>query len=673
MFRRKVLPKALLILGLVPLSSVSQEPSEAERLFEKCAAKLKAAKTLDLEVRIVEECHLPKRNFTSRHEKDLHLTLGEGDRGRLVIRDLYAIEENLKELVSDGTGLRFSWGELSSSPIFWLDQETPKEFSSALLRGILHFEAGSGLNVRHLHDERRTPKDREWALIEEVGTPADWHLKGKEQVGQRRADVLEYTLFQKTGFGKSPQRRFTVRLWLDESTSLPLQRVKIEPGDTIVGTTTEIYKSWMLDGPLPEGVFTLPKPTAGTEKAEVPGDAEWAVQVRAVIEHLSSDDPAVRGAASSELSAFGIRVLPLLETRLGSDDLETRGQVAMVIDRIQRTDPHFLVRPPFRTTTISIKGASIPGALQEVFRPFPITPNLDLFISSRPLPPVTLALRQAGFWDAVQEFSRAAKLKFEPGEPPVFKEQLGQVDAYSVPRGSLVAVATAIRSKDDLRLNVRFYHEPGGLPISADLQIDSITDEQGTELTPLFKAAPSAFQEPIPLQHGRPLKAKLDLGPVPRMVFAGLQAVPAPAKVRDRLKLRGSGRVTLPIRVEAVEFKIQDFKGDEQKGLGECQVRMTELRVDPDKIWLMAGSKGPPSWKAPQGKLYQGGLWMVAADDVGHSAVLGGLSYGDAGSVGSGAKWPHASPATKICFIRPLEAEIMEFPVAIDGILVCPE
>src|ERR1043165_5867147 len=109
MFRQRFLPKALLILGLVPLSGVSQEMSEAERLYEKWAAKLKAAKTLDMEVRIVQEYHLPKQNITSRHEKYLHLTLGEGDRGHLVIRDLYAGEKSLKELVSDGTGLRFSW------------------------------------------------------------------------------------------------------------------------------------------------------------------------------------------------------------------------------------------------------------------------------------------------------------------------------------------------------------------------------------------------------------------------------------------------------------------------------------------------------------------------------------------------------------------------------------
>jgi hypothetical protein len=122
--------------------------------------------------------------------------------------------------------------------------------------------------------------------------------------------------------------------------------------------------------------------------------------------------------------------------------------------------------------------------------------------------------------------------------------------------------------------------------------------------------------------------------------------------------------------VESVEFRIQDFKGDTQKGLGELQIRITTLKVTPGSVWMEDGFKGPSSWKPPQGKPYQELVWKLAADDAGHSVVLGGLSYSGNGSGGSGMDWLHASPPTKISCVRPLDAEMEEFPVHIDGIVV---
>jgi outer membrane lipoprotein-sorting protein len=78
---------------------------------------------------------------------------------------------------------------------------------------------------------------------------------GKEKVGDRDANVIEYQLLP--AGEKTPA---TIRLWLDAQTSLPLKRtLEARDSDKVVFRVVETYNQWEIDPKLPDETFTLPK------------------------------------------------------------------------------------------------------------------------------------------------------------------------------------------------------------------------------------------------------------------------------------------------------------------------------------------------------------------------------------------------------------------------------
>jgi hypothetical protein len=662
--------KGFLAAGLVLLSSIQalgQDANEAVTLFGKMEAKVKAARNVEAKVLVLEEWRF-KGSEPRRDETRIWLALGEENRSRLVLDKSIVGHKYRNELVSTGAAMRLSWPSGPSSPLYWLEQDTPKDWNSTLLNCLLRFEGGRGFGVHTVVDNRQSPSQKTVALLEEVGSPSGFALKGREKLGDRETVMLEYDIAYKERFGNGKHDTYHVTMWLDSSSLLPVRRLTRQVVGTLERTTTETFEAMTLDGTLPGGVFELPR-IASARPGERPAtNAELAGKIRSILERIDSDDPKIRDTASFELSRLGPAAIPQLELHLQSRNLEIRGQVAAAIDRIQRTHPLFLARAPLRRTTVRLNNSPVRAAFDEVFRPFPLRPSLGSH-PSIPVPgQVTLSLDQASFWEAVLAFSRASKttIVFHGfGGDLEFETDEGRDDgeAHSKPEGPVIAVAQAALKKDDLRLTVRLCLEPGWLPITGSLRLTSITKADGKEIL-------SSFGEPPINERRRRNDREAEYDLCPSILVAELTTPSKNLQAGDRLALRGTATVTLPTRVDAAEFRVKDFKGDEQQALGELQIRVTRLEAREKSVRISDGCAGPQGWLPPPDKPYLAQVWVIVADDQGRSQYLGGRGYASGTTCSQGTPHKFPAPPTRLSYIRPMEAEVLEIPILIEGISV---
>jgi hypothetical protein len=112
------------------------------------------------------------------------------------------------------------------------DHETPKHYGEIIRLGFsrVGFVSLTGINAQ--------PDARGADLF----VVANFRMAKKEQLGDREAQAIEYTATSKL----AREQRFTVILWLDSKTHLPLKRTLVEAGTGV--TTTETYSEIAING-----------------------------------------------------------------------------------------------------------------------------------------------------------------------------------------------------------------------------------------------------------------------------------------------------------------------------------------------------------------------------------------------------------------------------------------
>jgi outer membrane lipoprotein-sorting protein len=218
-----------MLLTLVLVLSVSAAPDnndkDAEKLFQQMEETLLKAKTLDV----------------SFHDGDGEGKVEERSKGTLVAMTGNKVRLQMfgqMVLVSDGTRM------LRAVP-----DEGPKDTPKDLDFEVRTWLARSGVLQAQIQRAGVAPvaaKDR--------FRVSDFKLGIKEKIGERETQRLDYQLTI-----KGEDAPFSVTVWIDLKTKLPVKRQCTfkEKGET--GQSSEIYEKLTVDEKVDDKVFNLPK------------------------------------------------------------------------------------------------------------------------------------------------------------------------------------------------------------------------------------------------------------------------------------------------------------------------------------------------------------------------------------------------------------------------------
>jgi outer membrane lipoprotein-sorting protein len=211
--------------------------SEAENVFRDMEEKLAQAKTLQCNLMI--KCDFGGQMDNLAYKGSLFL--GEGNRARQEIKEPTKGPPMRLLMVSDGARLSMQDNGMSHATL----ENTPKYLN----RDILTWMARSGVFLPHLplpDVEADDAKDR--------FPVSGFKLGDKEKIGERAAQRLEYQLAVK---GQDPT--FSVTVWLDAVTGLPVKRMLTSEVGTDKITVVETYSKLTLDEKVDAKKFDLPK------------------------------------------------------------------------------------------------------------------------------------------------------------------------------------------------------------------------------------------------------------------------------------------------------------------------------------------------------------------------------------------------------------------------------
>src|SRR5439155_2205851 len=95
--------------------------------------------------------------------------------------------------------------------------------------------------------------DQNLSLDPDQFTLSDFKLAGKETIGARTTQVIQYTAREK---GNTP--RLAMKLWLDDKTHLPV-KLAMTTSDADITATTDTYSEFTVDGKAEAKLFEVPK------------------------------------------------------------------------------------------------------------------------------------------------------------------------------------------------------------------------------------------------------------------------------------------------------------------------------------------------------------------------------------------------------------------------------
>jgi outer membrane lipoprotein-sorting protein len=224
---------------VVLLSASAQDKNDAEQLFRQTEAKVSKAKALDLSF-------------------DIKIEWGKGGKLKGTLASMSANKARLEMsgevqgqpfnmlMVSDGARIKMTGLGPAEQP-----QDTPKKLDE-MIRAMAT-RAGVFLPIILAEPVPVGQKPKEFNVDEQLRV-SEFRLGKKEKLGEREAQVVEYKLTTKTV--KEP---FSVSVWLDPNTNLPLKRVLTGKQEDERITVTETYTKMVLDKKFDEKKFELPK------------------------------------------------------------------------------------------------------------------------------------------------------------------------------------------------------------------------------------------------------------------------------------------------------------------------------------------------------------------------------------------------------------------------------
>jgi len=210
--------------------------NEGEKLFSAMVEKLAKAKTLKCNVKMLCDFgdQVESKSFTGS------LILGEGNRARQEITESNKAPPIRLLMVSDGTHYSMQDDGMSQPTL----GNTPKSFN----QDILTWMARSGIFLPHW-----PLPDVEAADAKERFPVSAFKLGNKEKIGEIATQRLDYQLAVK---GQDPT--FSVTVWLDAATGLPVKRKLFSAVGREKVTVVESYSTLTLDEKMDSKKFDLP-------------------------------------------------------------------------------------------------------------------------------------------------------------------------------------------------------------------------------------------------------------------------------------------------------------------------------------------------------------------------------------------------------------------------------
>lgn len=230
----RIVGLAVLTVGLLVGAGVpkgDEGVKEAEKLFRAMEKKLAKAKTL--------ECVFDV-NLNSIIYKG-SLFLGEGDKARLEINEASKAKAMRVRLVSNGTGMSYQDNGMPRPKL----EDTPKNLDADILTWLAR--PGVFLPQAPLPDVKADDAKDRFRV-------SDFQLGKKEKVGGRETQRLGYRLAVKGQ--KDP---FSVIVWIDSKTGLPVKRMVSSRVGGDQTTLVESYTKFTLDEKIDAKKFQLPE------------------------------------------------------------------------------------------------------------------------------------------------------------------------------------------------------------------------------------------------------------------------------------------------------------------------------------------------------------------------------------------------------------------------------
>jgi len=132
-----------------------------------------------------------------------------------------------------------------------------------------------------------------------------------------------------------------------------------------------------------------------------------------LIRRLRSDRAEERDEAGKKLADLGAAAVPALEAARLDKDEEVARRAAAILRTIERRRREAEERKPRRLRSAALKDVPLEDAAKDVFGKFGASVKVDPF-GINVQNAVTLELKDAGFWEAVDQFCQAANVRVEP-------------------------------------------------------------------------------------------------------------------------------------------------------------------------------------------------------------------------------------------------------------------
>ena len=210
---------ATILLTLLPAA----DKNEAEQLVRQMETKLTSAKTLECTFEVVEE--YSKHPADKKRSSKGYLAAAEGNKIRFEMTGNLFNDQKLT-MVSDGAELAMI---LSSGKSGGRPTDAPKWLGLATRRALARMDGYEAFRLLTGGFELRERfKDFQ---VDDHCRVYDIKLGKKEKVGDREAQVIHYNFALDVVGGNKGVAPWSVSLWLDAKTHLPLEaRSRLRPG-----------------------------------------------------------------------------------------------------------------------------------------------------------------------------------------------------------------------------------------------------------------------------------------------------------------------------------------------------------------------------------------------------------------------------------------------------------
>ncbi len=385
------------------------------------------------------------------------------------------------------------------------------------------------------------------------------------------------------------------------------------------------------------------------------------VQDEDLVKRLTSEDIAVREAATGELVQAGLKDRARVELLAAHPIPEVRERSKSALLEIDRRIRIRSFRPDPWKLTLELVEVPVEEAAPRIFEPFGVKVNLGLVNQEARKARISLSLKEATLWKALNSFRETAKVEVTnvahglPDIPWILSSKAGE--SSDIPRQGREAgeawVHARVVSRDpgeDLEVHVEFQLPPGHLPIQAQVEPLKVLDDRGREI-PIVREAPGTSSEGHQRAVGQPSKAQASSFRVKTRDCEGSQS----------LRLEGTLRLDYPRDFNPLVFDVRDFREPLRQKIGETWVTLEKAK--PDDHGFSIGVKVQPNTEAPGSEgTYRS--WVEDADGrwLGDWRMQFGLGPGlkvNTGEmqVGGDARVPEGTKVARVVIARLIGVE----------------